>query len=117
MVKGVGGVQRQAPAHVINEYCHQGRRPFYPIPSFTEDEIDRSFSLGSGRGYFFPLSDRSDRIAIHRGCLIFWGGTTESSADILRIDLNAISRLREVRTRQYERLKLELTKQLDARPW
>ena len=110
----VGLAQRDLPVHVINEYCRPDRS-FHPLPAFNEDQLPRiltyyNFSTG-GIVPLFPLVVDSPGavlgadLAIARGPRrAAWacGGGREEVAPWRRVaglDLAAVSRLDEVRTR------------------
>ena len=108
----VGLAQRDLPVHVINEYCRPDRS-FHPLPAFNEDQLPRIltyYNLSARGGLpLFPLVVDSPRavlgvdLAISRcsyGCAcglqIPLAGALLSVAGL---DLAAVSRLDEVRTR------------------
>ena len=110
----VGLAQRDLPVHVINEYCRPDRS-FHPLPAFNEDQLPRiltyyNFSTG-GIVPLFPLVVDSLRavlgvdLAISRaGCVVGEGSALVSrlggaGARAAGLDLAAVSRLDEVRTR------------------
>lgn len=118
--KGVGGAQRNVPAHVAKEYCRKDRN-FYPVPDFKEARLPHelgffnyvtnshsswfSGSLGSQigiLGYFagrargikpnLPKSDHFSNWLRKRAC----------------VDLAAVTALRQVRLKELEILKKSL---------
>ena len=106
----VGLAQRDLPVHVINEYCRPDRS-FYPLPAFNEDKLPRIltyYNLSAGCIFpLFPLVVDSPRavlgvdLAISRDA----GRGPPRAPMVLRepgsagLDLAAVSRLDEVRTR------------------
>ena len=106
----VGLAQRDLPVHVVNEYCRPDRS-FDPLPAFNEDKLPRvltyyNFNMGSDVP-LFPLVVDSPRavlgvdLAISRwscaGAAARMGGLPPGRE--AGLDLAAVSRLDEVRTR------------------
>ena len=106
----VGLAQRDLPVHVINEYCRPDRS-FNPLPAFNEDQLPRIltyYNLSAGGIVpLFPLVVDSPRavlgvdLAISRwscaGAAARMGGLPPGRE--AGLDLAAVSRLDEVRTR------------------
>ena len=104
----VGLAQRDLPVHVINEYCRPDRS-FHPLPAFNEDQLPRiltyyNFSTG-GIVPLFPLVVDSPRavlgvdLAISRSVAHEGRGRGVLARVHAGLDLAAVSRLDEVRTR------------------
>ena len=110
----VGLAQRDLPVHVINEYCRPDRS-FDPLPAFNEDQLPRiltyyNFSTG-GIVPLFPLVVDSPGAMLGADLAIARGpGRAGAVAGVGRaqggwgpqvagLDLAAVSRLDEVRTR------------------
>ena len=120
--KGVGGAQRDVPAHVAQEYCHPTRSfsstPFFPsAPLFNELRLERSltfynsrasrnmtwwdnssYSLGRGYGIYrggMMVASGETWLGYfpRRGRMGWWGGGARGPQDLL-----AVKALEQVRT-------------------
>ena len=106
----VGLAQRDLPVHVINEYCRPDRS-FHPLPAFNEDQLPRILTYYNistvGDVPLFPLVVDSPRavlgvdLAILRLSAVRAEGRGGAVAPgrVAGLDLAAVSRLDEVRTR------------------
>lgn len=102
----VGLAQRELPVHVVNEYCHPDRS-FSSRPDFNEDILPRNmgfcdYSTGD-ETLWFPLVISEDSglgvdFALWRGACLRPARGWAGSLDAARLDLEAVSRLDEVRT-------------------
>jgi len=120
-VEGVGGAQREVPAHVVHEYCRPDRA-FDPLPTFKERVLSRGMAFDnwvSGRtDSWFPLvSGRgpSFGFAVYRGVLAREGAGEGTAAEEASEDLAAIAALCQVRTQELKDLKTDLKAKLNLR--
>lgn len=105
----VGLIQRDLPVHVLNEYCRTDRA-FFPLPTFAENLLPRTdtfrnsihnldfalFQLMTALGTEFTLC-RGNTPYAYSGQRSNWGPTLFEGVPAL-VDLDAVSRLDEVRT-------------------
>jgi hypothetical protein len=126
----VGLAQRDIPVHVMNEYLHP-HRSFDPIPAFNEETLPRNLTFYNWQtcddSVMFPLVVSSATglgvdFALSRGYYNFgnggWcGGGTGIGSLFARIDLAALTRLDEVRTKDLTQSRQNLqTRGLKAMP-
>ena len=115
--EGVGGVQKRLPMHIVDEYC--SNEPFYPVPKFTsQPKSSKQFynwTSGKDENWFSVDSKMSVDFAIYRG----WGpvagrarsrGARRGTGAAL--DLDAVTALCEVRTKDFIDLKSQLEDQM-----
>lgn len=108
--KGIGGAQKLLPMHVVAEYC--SKEPFYPVPQFiAPPESSNLFYNRTNRQneYWFSAdSQLSVLFAILKGpysCAEAFCGRFE---DVPRMDLQALSALSAIRSRDFLKLGAEL---------
>ena len=107
-LKQIGGAQKLLPMHVLHEYCHPDR-PFDPVPDFT-GPLPRSLPS------WFSLDMIGSSYCIYRTAAIgpkMWRGNKHKAVVKAMYhytcDLNALTQLASVRSRQREQLVSELT--------
>lgn len=113
--EGVGGTQKLLPMHVVDEYC--SNEPFYPVPEFTsQPKSSKQLYHWATRKYGNWLSVDSKLsvdFAIYKATTVVAGACGRTvSVQGLRQDLDAMSALCKVRTKDFIDLKSQLEDQM-----
>lgn len=111
----LGKAQRDVPAHVAQEYC-QPTRSFYPTPKFKEASLPRNLTFYNEKtgqvDSWFPLTSSQEGLgynfAITRGQNNCNGCGYEGGVGCAQ-DLDAITRLDEVRTEELVQSRIYLS--------
>jgi SidC N-terminal domain len=133
----VGKAQRDLPAHVAQEYCRPNRS-FHPTPEFNEETLPEDLTFYNHRkksnDLWFPLASSNsglgfDFALLHghwplRGRRLVMGtADSPSTLDMVMLDLEAVTRLDEVRTdeltqsrKQLKPLAIHLPLEQDSSP-
>ncbi|HHP1228872.1 TPA: F-box protein, partial [Legionella pneumophila] len=111
--EGVGGAQKLLPMHVVYEYCSD--KPFYPVPKFTSrpnsSKQFANLTTYKDENWFSVDSKLSVDFAIYMGMGgmatdgVCWCFTGVCAA---RRDLDAVTALCKVRTKDFIDLKSQL---------